>query len=798
MKSILLPLVFLLIGSVAVLSQNSMKIEGTVFDKESKKPIPGATIRVISLKKGTYSLSNGTFRLPLPIGKYEIIVSSLGYEFQKFEIDEKSQPLNIFLVPSGVLMGGVEVTGLIDADGVVERAISRKEENMKKITNYSGKTYSKLTVSLNGNVFGKLEDKDKDMILETFSKMYVQFQPEQKSHVDILQRRQTRNIPAEDNIAAIGTFANFYEETVQILNARITTPLAKDAFSYYRFTMKDRLKHEGKTVYVIGVEPSTTTFPAFEGTMKIVEGTYNVIEIDLKPSKSTAISFVNNLQFTQKFEQFPDDIWIPTYLNISGDGQITILKGIAEISGSQTVTSFFTEVHVNEPFPDSLFAPLAIADAIKTQKNAPKVRINSPGRIVVVAADADSSKPEFWEKNSLAVLTYEEKLKYRKVDSLVRIANNESDTTGGIAFNLNPWADFNRVSGFGLILKPEVKYADYTLKTSAEYAFGLKKLFGTILLDVDILDAPKADATLNVGAFSRISTMPDETEYSTFVNTFYALFTRRDFFDYYRADGWFASLSGKYFRFSGDVTATFSRQFSEQTSVNSTPFISGTFRTNPKIVEGNYKQLKAVFQWNRFDRDLNFNSFSNTEIRGKLSLIYGEEAAGNSFRGAEAKFYLAQPTFYTGYAPMNFRLLLQAGLSGASTPIQNQFFLLRTQGLNFGQFLTAPVRKFGGTEYISGYAEHNYSDITWRAVGLPLINGRGLDFILTAGAAKFLQKSNYGYFATNDWFSEAGFGIGRIPMFISDIMMLRFDASWCIVSEAKGLFGWNISISSPF
>ena len=52
--------------------------------------------------------------------------------------------------------------------------------------------------------------------------------------------------------------------------------------------------------------------------------------------------------------------------------------------------------------------------------------------------------------------------------------------------------------------------------------------------------------------------------------------------------------------------------------------------------------------------------------------------------------------------------------------------------------------------------------------------------------------------ATNGWYMEAGFAVGRIPTFVSDLFFLRFDALWPVGGlQQRGSFGWSITLSSP-
>lgn len=92
----------------------------------------------------------------------------------------------------------------------------------------------------------------------------------------------------------------------------------------------------------------------------------------------------------------------------------------------------------------------------------------------------------------------------------------------------------------------------------------------------------------------------------------------------------------------------------------------------------------------------------------------------------------------------------------------------------------------------------------WRLVGLPTFSsGRGVDFIGRFGAMNTTQRAQpvvagLVFDSTPGVYMEAGFAIGRIPTFISDLFFLRFDAMWPVGPlSPRGSFGWAITLSSP-
>jgi hypothetical protein len=768
----------LLVVIASLHAQQPVLIDGTVVDAENSRPVPGATVRIESLKKGTYTSARGTFRLPLPPGRYKHGVSNRGDQEQRQEITTDAPHLSISLKPSSVSMQGIEVSAEMDADQIMRRAIGKKEENLAKLKTFQGLLYSKFNLEIAGNAFGAIKDDDRMVILETFSRNY--YDSEKGIRIDIIQRRQTANIPSDQNLFAFGNFFSFYDEEIPLLNATVLSPLSHDPFSRYEFSLIGRTTLNDTTVYIIGVKPATKVLPAFEGTLKIVKGTFQLIEADLSPSKTTAISFVRDLHFFQKFEKFQDDIWQPTYLQVKGQGNVEVVKGLAEITADFTATSIFTEAQVNAPLPDTVF--------------------DNPS-IIAASPTADSSRPEFWKNNALSELTPREQEIYQQVDSIV----TAMDTTKPAAqfdLNISPYVDFNRVGSASLGLSVAPRIGPVRLGALGAYSFGLKKPVGNFDLTLSLLEDRSWSLALAGGIFSRLGTMSTDNTIPRFINTFTSALFHRDYSDYFRQDGWNAGIRAGVSRLRAGVTFEESRQFGEQVHTNRSIFQKVDFRPNPLIVEGSFHTLSGSITWGNPEAFAIISSSSSLDFRAKVGVMFGEKVDGSlSFNSVEGSMMTSVPTFGSGYIPMELELGASAGTGGAALPPQYQFRMPTSVSFvgRFGQFYSAPTGLYGGTSYIALHAEHNFSDILWRFIGLPLYEGRGIEFILAGSAGKFDQENSTGYLPTGkQWYTEVGFGLGKIPVFISNVAFLRFDARWGIGPLGSGNFGAVVGISSPF
>jgi hypothetical protein len=766
--------------SVALHAQQTVLIEGTVTDAETSKPIPGASIRVVSTKRGTYSSPRGTFRLPLPPGRYELLVTSIGYREQRLSVSTESPRVSVVLQPSSVQGEGVEVVAEPDADQIVRRAIERKDDNLRKVKTFQGLLYSKFMIEIEGNAFGALKESDRQIILETFSRNYYNEQREPR--IVIIQRRQTANIPAQDNLFAFGQFFSFYDDDIRLLNATVPSPLNADALSRYNFSLIEKTTLNDSTVYVIGVRPATSVLPAFEGTMKIVKGTYSLVEVDLAPSKATAISFVQGLRFVQKFERFQEDIWQPTYLQVTGSGRVTIVKGLAEIDANFTATSIFTEAQVNTPIPDSIYRDK---------------------EIITAAPQADTARSEFWESNSLSELTLREKEIYQRVDSLV-VAEDTTGEHSSFSFGYGPYIDFNRVGSvsLGATLSPRIGPVRFGFLGA--YSLGLQRPVGNASVAWPVLEGDDLpiSLTLEGALFSMLETMTLEESIPRLFNTVAAAAFHRDYYDYMRQDGWNVGVRATMFDITLRAQFENSRQFPEEVHTDRSIFIEQLFRPNPAALAGEFNTLRGDISMGNPDAFLIISSSESISIRGKLTGLMGEHtSSGRTFRAAEGGLIATVPTFGTGYLPMTLKLGAWAGTGKQTLPTQYQFRMPTSVSVvgRFGQFYSAPTGIYGGTEYVALHAEHNFSDLLWRFLHLPTFDGRGIEIIGAAAAGRFRQGAITGYLPTGDeWYMEAGFGLGKIPLFITNVFSLRFDARWGLGPLGSKKFGAVLGISSPF
>ncbi|MBS4001505.1 MAG: carboxypeptidase-like regulatory domain-containing protein [Desulfobulbaceae bacterium] len=801
MKIVTLIIVTILFAVSTVYSAEIFVVEGNVLDATNGKAIPGASIRISGTNRGTYSSSKGFFRLSVNKGE-TLIVRSLGYSSDSLIVKVKPEKLELKLKPVPIVTGNVNVTAAITPEQIIERAVKKRDENKQKLRTFSGELYSKLVMELDGSLLsistsedGKVSlgasvgiggseepsDSKKYIIMETYSTVQTDYE-KKISKVTINKRRQTANIPSEQNIMAITQFVSFYDDEITFLKTTMPSPIGNSALSDYNYTLKDRIIQNDRYIYVLNVEPKSKIYPRFVGEIRIIEETYNIVELELSPSSTTAIPFFEDLAIKQKYSESEEKVWYPAFLEVSAKAKVEVVSGLLDFSTDVKATSIFSDANINVVLPDSIYT-----------ENV---------RRITVSELADTRDSLFWEQNSMRELSDREIEIYAKVDSAVALDSVQTaQTQSNVNFSwMIPYIDFNRVSSVSLGLKPSLEVYGFNLNSVSYFSFGLQDVFGSIQLELPPLKMAGADFLFSAKVFS----VQDEFghsigQYPRLFNTVAAALVHEDYNDYYQNDGFGLDLNINSNNLKFALSAEFSRNFSLDKTTNASLFEDYEWRNHPKAIDGDYRILRSIIAYGKIipimlpetiGAEINIDAFGGQETK-----------TDTDFGGISGRFIVSIPTFKTGYGAMKLMLSLSGGIATDDTPVQYQhrmatrLFILN----NVGNFYTAPLGFYGGNKYYSVQALYNLSDIWWRWIGLPTYEGRGPELTIGGTYGVYYNNSNSFYRETGSaGYSEAGFGLSRLPTFFSNVFYWSFDVRFGIGPNAKGRTGGALSVAFPF
>lgn len=301
-----------------------------------------ANIYVKGTSDGTSANATGEYTLELEKGHYELVFQYMGFQQQIQEVNiDKNIELNVTLQVQQFEIKDVIINASDDpANEVIRKAIARRKHFLDVVESYSCNAYIKgMNRILDAPFWAKNRLKKAGITLgkngilylsESVSKLY--YKRPNKFHEVIYSSKVSGSPQGFTFNSAQNFFFNFYEKniTIPVIAARpFISPLADNAFYYYKFHMLGAYKEGDRLINKILVTPKRKTDPCFSGILSIVEDNWNIHSLELYLTKNNGIQYIDSLKITQYFIPVKDDIWLASqqrydatasFLGIKGDG----------------------------------------------------------------------------------------------------------------------------------------------------------------------------------------------------------------------------------------------------------------------------------------------------------------------------------------------------------------------------------------------------------------------------------------------------------------------------------------------
>jgi hypothetical protein len=765
MSRIFTAVMFLLSSVGPMLYSQSPTISGVVSDAQSGDVLPAATVRVEGSSKGTVTNARGEFQLPSPGSTALIIISYVGYTSDTLRLDAASHPpFRVRLKPVPIQLPGVTVTDEDPAYEIIRRAIESKRRWMARLTTFEGKAFTRVSL---------LSDSSIACITDAYSTLYW-------SRTDTLrevitQTRKTGNLPAGFKASNVGPVINFNDDDIRQLGFRFVGPTAPDAFDHYEYKLLRTRVQDDFEVYDIQLIPRSRSTPLFAGRISIAERSYAVMEVDVHPNEAFVIPFirVNGLRYIQHFRLYESQFWLPVDYRTEGSVSIS-LAGFTLPSIGMEKDVVIYDYAINPVFADTIHA-------MKT-----------------LTYDSSSTRFDstFWVRTNVLPLTAEQDTAYKKLDSTQSLEEKFKPKGAAASFlsatsnSLFSLVDlhFNRVEGAylganktfqgiidGLDVRANLGYG--TADKVWKYGAGATMHFGSNLrsfASVGMSNASISSRQFSISAdvYRSLNTLPEEQPYSAFDNSIAALFSKLDFYDYYRVEGWKTAFT---YQPAPLVGTGFEYRSEENRSVKQETDYSffarqSRYRVQPSINDG---QLRAVtvslsygnkvllnilphgFEMNaaveRSEKDILKSDFSYTR--------YSASAHGKIMTSDDDVLF-----------PQSLSIFTSGGFSQGTLPVQRTFDLVGGMGVygQLGGHRGVETREFYGDWYYSVHVEHNFRRTPFLWLGITPLYRTNWEFIITGGIARTPNM--------NGIYSEAGFGITNIFDLLRVDLTYRFAA----------------------
>ena len=275
--------------------------------------LPFATIYVVKIQKGTATNAEGSYRLGLSEGSYEVRFQYLGYQTRTLPVIIKDTWVifDAVLEVEPVELNMVEIVDNREdpAYTIMRRAIAKAKYHTQRIDHYNCKSYLKGSGRLK-DVPGLFRRRIEKAMREEGIDSTTAFVTESVSEITYNRPNQfkekvisVRSV-GNDNSTSPNRFINssFYQS--EIVGA--ISPLSPKAFAYYRFEYLGFFSDHGLNINKIKVTPRSAGDLVFEGTIYIVDNLWSIHSLDLDIS-IWGITF----NIKQIFEPILENVWLP-------------------------------------------------------------------------------------------------------------------------------------------------------------------------------------------------------------------------------------------------------------------------------------------------------------------------------------------------------------------------------------------------------------------------------------------------------------------------------------------------------
>ncbi|GGB74697.1 membrane protein [Flavobacterium suaedae] len=271
------------------------QIKGKITSTDGE-PIPFVSITVENTYQGTTANENGEYQLDVKSeNNYALLFQSIGFKTKRVPVSltNTEKTINITLEEEHYQLNEVVISSDENpANAIMRSAIANKKKNSAKTGRFEADFYSKglfRVADMPDKILGiSLEEEKKALdstgsgiiyLSETVSKIKFEQPDNLKEHII------ASKISGDDNgfsyNTAMGTFYNFYDNYIEF-GINMVSPLADNAFNYYRFSFEGSFFDENETmINKIKVIPRRDKEPVFEGYIYIVEKSWAISAVDL-------------------------------------------------------------------------------------------------------------------------------------------------------------------------------------------------------------------------------------------------------------------------------------------------------------------------------------------------------------------------------------------------------------------------------------------------------------------------------------------------------------------------------------
>lgn len=353
---------FLLISS-SVVSAQTIKVSGKIINTRLE-PLAFVTVQAKEIKSGTVTKEDGTYELMMDEGKYDLVISMIGYKSRVVTIIVVKSDLqqNIILEPDDSKdLSEVVVKGKIKdrSEEIIKNVIRNKGKIQAAAGAYSCKVYIKATQEDSMSFKKKRKPvpdslkANADLLKMAMAEIYLKYDHETDQRVKEERLGVTKRGNADQLFYLSTTEGNFdfYNNLVKVPVVSQTpflSPISYSGLLAYKFKMVKIESRGAHKIYTISVKPRQLSNATVEGELTIMDSAWVLLHTKFSLPKYHLPEY-DFFEVEQQYEFIGDTAWMTTRQNFTYFSK----SGRASSTGQTIVT--YKDFELNNQFDKKYF-----------------------------------------------------------------------------------------------------------------------------------------------------------------------------------------------------------------------------------------------------------------------------------------------------------------------------------------------------------------------------------------------------------------------------------------------------------
>lgn len=393
-----------------VFSQHLLK--GQVKELGKNETIPFSTVQLKRNRNQVITDADGVFRLKSIHKTDTLRVTSLGFRDTILFIDfNKTTDIIVELQPAFLTKELNSITVLPPKELPSTRLFRKIIKNKKNNSIYEFETcsfdqYSTINVAFKTKE-AAIEDSIKSnklieggqeyplCVIETNSKVYVQKSPSLLiEEMDGYSAKGIDRVDISEYLTSINKSVNIYQNTYDLFNASLLSPLSDNGLESYRYYIDDTIRVGKLERYKMRFKPKKASEMAFEGFFIVEDSTFAITEFKADLFAGANINYVQNLNFHQYFKTQNSTKWVLDKETL--DLVLQITEGNNKNKLVLKKQSYKKEYVLNVPTPS---------------------RISNATKNTLISSEAKNRTEIYWQELRTKYLGLESQKVYAQIDS---------------------------------------------------------------------------------------------------------------------------------------------------------------------------------------------------------------------------------------------------------------------------------------------------------------------------------------------------------------------------------------------